>query len=142
MLKKVINKIIFVIIIILCTFSLITPKTYAEDGDRHTIGGIITGADKFIDAGKDDSGTGVTGIPEENIQNMSNLLYNILFVIGIVVAVIVGITIGIKFITGSVAEKAKIKETLIPYIIGCVVLFGAFTIWKIVVTILQSSGAT
>ena len=39
---------------------------------------------------------------------------------------------------GSIEEKAEIKTMLIPYIIGCVVVFGAFTIWKIVVDILQS----
>ena len=40
---------------------------------------------------------------------------------------------------GSVEEKANIKNSLIAYIAGCVVVFGAFTIWKIVVTILQSA---
>ena len=40
--------------------------------------------------------------------------------------------------TGSVSQKAKIKETLIPYIAGCIVIFGAFGIWKLVVTIMSS----
>ena len=70
---------------------------------------------------------------------MSNTVYNILFILGIVIAVIWGLVIAIKFITGSVEEKAEVKKTLIPYVAGCVVLFGAFTIWKIVVTILQSA---
>ena len=43
--------------------------------------------------------------------------------------------IGIQFIMGSADEKAKIKETLLPYIIGVCVIFGAFTIWKVVVNI-------
>ena len=37
-------------------------------------------------------------------------------------------------------ERAKVKEVLIPYIAGCIVIFGAFTIWKIIVTILQNAG--
>ena len=73
------------------------------------------------------------------IQDMSNLIYNILLIIGVVVAVIVGLIIGIKFMTGSVEEKAKVKETFVAYIAGCVVVFGAFTIWKVVVTIIQST---
>ena len=137
MLKKVIDKIIFIVIIVLCVFSLMIPKTYATT--RHTIGGIVTGADDFISASSNATGAGIS---DASVQDMSNLLYNILLIIGIAVAVIVGIAIGIKFVTGSVAEKAKIKETLVPYIAGCVVLFGAFTIWKIVVTILQNSGTT
>ena len=44
--------------------------------------------------------------------------------------------------TGSVEEQAKVKQTLVPYVAGCVVLFGAFTIWKIVVTIIQGSGVS
>ena len=38
---------------------------------------------------------------------------------------------------GSVSEKANVKETLIPYIAGCIVIFGAFGIWKLVVTIMS-----
>ena len=42
---------------------------------------------------------------------------------------------GIKFMIGSVEEKAEIKAALVPFVIGCIVVFGAFGIWKIVVTI-------
>ena len=38
---------------------------------------------------------------------------------------------------GSVEEKADIKGLLIPYIVGCIIIFGAFAIWKLVVDILQ-----
>ena len=69
---------------------------------------------------------------------MSDTLYNILLVVGIIVAIIVGLIMGIKFILGSLEEKAEIKTMIIPYIIGCVVVFGAFTIWQIVVDVLQS----
>ena len=37
--------------------------------------------------------------------------------------------------TGSIEGKAKIKEALVPYIIGCIVVFGAFFIWKTLVNI-------
>ena len=36
---------------------------------------------------------------------------------------------------GSIEEKAQVKEALIPFIIGCIVVFGAFGIWKIVTQI-------
>lgn len=32
-------------------------------------------------------------------------------------------------------RKSKIKELMVPYIVGCIVMFSAFTIWKVVVTI-------
>ena len=34
-------------------------------------------------------------------------------------------------------QKADIKGLLIPYIAGCVIIFGSFAIWKLIVTLLQ-----
>ena len=49
----------------------------------------------------------------------------------------IGIILGIQFMTGSVEQKAKVKDALVPYIAGCIIIFGAFGIWKLVVTILR-----
>ena len=122
-------KLILTLLMTFCIFSLMIPKTYA-------LGDIISSADNFIEDGKNEKNV---GLDEGVIKDLSNTMYNILFVLGIVIAVIWGLVIAIKFITGSVEEKAEVKKTLIPYVAGCVVLFGAFTIWKIVVTILQSN---
>lgn len=51
---------------------------------------------------------------------------------------IVGIIIGIQFLIASAEDKAKVKEALVPYIVGCIVIFGAFTIWSIAVNMGQS----
>lgn len=138
MCKNVIIKIVFAIISIMLIIPLANSTVYATD-DRHTVSGIFDGADKFINAGQSKTDMGFN---EDTMKDMSNLLYNILLVIGIAIAVIVGMVIGIKFMTGSVEEQAKVKQTLVPYVAGCVVLFGAFTIWKIVVTIIQGSGVS
>lgn len=103
-----------------------SDKTKSTDLDS-----IIESADTFIKNGEDDE-----KIKETDIQNLSNTIYNILLIVGIIIAVIVGAIIGIKFMVGSVEEKANIKEILVPYIVGCVVVFGAFGIWKLAVTIL------
>ncbi len=51
---------------------------------------------------------------------------------------IVGVVLGIQFITGSVETKAKVKESFNTICSRlCVVIFGAFGIWKLVITILQ-----
>ena len=39
---------------------------------------------------------------------------------------------------GSVEQKAKVKDSLVPYIVGCIVIFGGFGIWKLVLTLLES----
>lgn len=127
--KSLSFKLILTLLMTFCIFSLMIPKTYA-------LGDIISSADNFIEDGKNEKNV---GLDEGVIQDLSNTVYNILFILGIVIAVIWGLVIAIKFITGSVEEKAEVKKTLIPYVAGCVVLFGAFTIWKLVVTILQSN---
>ena len=102
--------------------------TSTSDGG---IDDVISDSDSFVNSGTDDK------ISISNLQAFSRNIYNILLTIGIAVAVISGIIIGIKYMLGSVEEKADIKGLLIPYIAGCVIVFGSFAIWKLVVTILQ-----
>lgn len=125
LLKKTIFILSVVIIMLLAMYNI----TYATSIDD-----IISGGDDFIDAGK--TGTH-TSFSWEGITNASDMIYNTLLILGVIVAVIVAAVLGIKFITGSVEEKADIKESLIPFIIGCVVIFGAFGIWKLVTNVLE-----
>lgn len=95
---------------------------------------VITGGDDFIDAGtkKDDF------FKEGNLQTTSKAVVNMLTVIGMCVAVVYTAILGIKFMIGSVEEKAQVKDALVPFVIGCVVIFGAFGIWSIVVNVLNN----
>ena len=127
---KIIKRLIFIILIALVIFSVSPINTIYATG----IDNIITGADDFISDGT----SGRAPMDVNDLKPMSDTIYNTLLILAIVIAVIVGLFIGIKFMTGSVAEKAEIKKTLIPYIAGCVVIFGAFAIWKLVVEIMSS----
>ena len=40
--------------------------------------------------------------------------------------------LGIKYMIGSVEEKAEYKKTMMPYIIGTTILFAASTIVSII----------
>lgn len=92
----------------------------------------ISNADDFVNNG------GATAVYDtSSLQRFSSTMYNILLTIGIVVAVIVGAIIGIKLMSSGIDTKVEAKKLLIPYLAGCVVVFGGFAIWKIVVTILQ-----
>lgn len=71
------------------------------------------------------------------MHDTSDFVYNLLLAVAIIVAVVIGMVIGIQFMMAGVDEKAKIKEQLMPYAVGCVVVFGAFGIWKLAVTILS-----
>lgn len=61
--------------------------------------------------------TGKVGVALGAIRNFS-----------VVTAVIALMIIGFKYIIGSVEEKANYKATMIPYIIGCVMVVAGTTI--------------
>lgn len=91
----------------------------------------LQGADDFVSVGTS------TEIDKSELHSASNFIYNALLGIGMVAAVIVGMFLGIKYMTSDSVEKASVKETLIGYLISCCIIFGAFTMWKIVVNILN-----
>lgn len=92
---------------------------------------IIKDGKDFLKAGNNIDET----INQTAMQDTSNTIYNILLTIAIILAVIIAMIIGIQFMIASADEKAKVKEALIPFVIGCIVVFGSFTIWKIVISI-------
>lgn len=100
---------------------------------NHTIDEVINEGSNFIDIGKNQGGK----IDSTNLKSASNTIYNILLGIGVFLTVAVGMYLAIKFMISSVEEKAQVKESLIPYIAGCVIIFGAFTIWKLAITLLS-----
>lgn len=110
----------------------VQPKatTTGNNSSESSLEDMINDADTFIN-------TGTAQYNQTSMQNFSKIMYNILFTVGVFVAVIVGGIIGIKLMVLSAAEKADVKKLLVPYVVGCVVVFGGFGIWKLVVTILQ-----
>lgn len=97
-------------------------------------------ADSFLETGKSEAEDedSLAGVEEDGMETAANRIYNLLFGIGVVLTVIVGGVLGIKFMIASAEEKAEVKKAMIPYVIGCAVIYGAFAIWKIAVNILQS----
>ncbi len=52
--------------------------------------------------------------------------------VGIVVAVVGAIAIGIKYMVGSVEQRADYKKTMVPYLIGCFMLFAITSVVSII----------
>lgn len=126
MIKKIFLTLL-IIILILFIFSI-------NKVNAISIGNIIGGAENFVNEGKSNANDAINSTA---MQNTSSLIYNTLLIVGICAATIVGTVLGVQFITGSVEQKVKVKESLIPFLIGSVVLFSAFGIWKLVITILR-----
>ena len=75
---------------------------------------------------------GTSGGNSTKFTNKSNVALGIIQRIGTVVSVIMVAGIGIKYMLGSVEENSHYKETIIPYLIGAVLLFSATTIPNII----------
>ena len=70
-----------------------------------------------------------------NIEGMKPILASVLQVTGIIASatsIVVLIILGIKYMMGSVEEKATYKKTLFPYFIGAIFVFGASTIANVI----------
>ena len=61
----------------------------------------------------------------EQIKSLGGNIVGIIQTVGIVLAVVILMILGIKYMMGSAEEKAEYKKTMIPYIIGAVLIFAA-----------------
>ena len=75
------------------------------------------------------------------VTNIGGKIINIIQVVGIVVAIAVVLIIGIKYMTGSVEQKAEYKKVMIPYIIGAVLLVAGTSIVKVIFNVINSNAA-
>ena len=132
--KTILTILVIITTIIGISINNLTYAVNSTSGTSHTAGEVISEADSFISKGESDTNTVIS---KDKLKGLSDTIYNILLVLGIIAAVIIGAILGIRFITAGVEGKAEVKQSLIAYVVGCAIVFGAFTIWKIVVTILQ-----
>lgn len=73
----------------------------------------------------------------EKISNAGGQIMGVLQTVGIVISIIILIVLGIKYMMGSAEEKAEYKKTMIPYLVGAVLIFGASAIAGVVVNFAQ-----
>lgn len=96
---------------------------------------IITDANAWREKGKTSTSSS-TGLDMKPIKKASDKIYNSFLGIGIIAAVGVGGFLGIQFMTAGVDKKVEVKQALVAYAVGCVVIFGAFGIWKLVLLLI------
>ena len=71
-------------------------------------------------------------------SNIAAIIRNV----GIVLAVVILMILGIKYMMGSAEEKAEYKKTMIPYIVGAILIFASTTIVNVVYNIANGFNAT
>ncbi len=72
------------------------------------------------------------------ITSLGSQIIGIVTTIGSVVAVLVLVVLGVKYMMGSAEEKAEYKKTLMPYVIGAVLVFAASTIAGVIFSFSQN----
>ncbi|OKZ77666.1 MAG: hypothetical protein BHW01_03855 [Clostridium sp. 27_14] len=107
------------------------PGIVSAGNASSTLDDMMTDADSFVANSKSDS------IDSKSLQDFSSTIYNIALQIGIGVAVVVGLALGIQFMLAGVDGQADVKKALIAYVVGCIAIFGAFGVWKLVIEVMQ-----
>ena len=111
--KKKIMKIIFICVVLLT--SVLNYNIYAISDPLHNPGDYAPGS----------------GAPETELTEMTGQILGIVNTVGIIVSVVVLMVIGIKYMMGSIEEKAEYKKATTAYVIGAILLFGTTTIANI-----------
>ena len=97
---------------------------------------IINDGTDFLQTGKENQD--FVFINGDKVENASSMLFNVLFSIGIGISLLIGLYLGIKFMISSVDDKANIKESLLPYFAGVIIMLASFSIWKLILVLLQA----
>ena len=108
--KKEVKVILTVLLAAMLVFAVAMP-VFAEFKPDDTINGVTSNASNNTD-----------------VAEMGGKIVGIIQTVGTVIAVVMLLVIGIKYMIGSAEEKAKYKETLLPYVIGAVLIFAASTL--------------
>ncbi len=102
---------------------------------------LVLGMTTISSAGTVDPGaiagnlTGTVSNAQNDVTNIGNQIIGIITTVGVVVAVVILLVLGIKYMMGSASEKAEYKKTMIPYLVGAILIFGASAITQVVVNI-------
>ena len=73
------------------------------------------------------------------IVGRANDIITIIVNVGIIAPVITLMVLGIKYMVGSVEEKAEYKKSMIPYLIGAILLFAASGIIAIIFNLVEGT---
>ena len=97
---------------------------------------IISNADVNIDPNKFEP-SGVTGA--DKFVDKANIIIGAIQAVGSIIAVIALISMGLKYMMAGVEEKADYKSTMMPYIIGCAMLFVISNLVAFIYNLVQNN---
>lgn len=95
-----------------------------------TISNVVMAATKTLDQTIESASLSESAASE--FQDIGNKIFGAVQVVGIICSVGVLMILGIKYMTGSVEEKAEYKKTFGKYIVGAVLVFAIPSLAKLV----------
>jgi len=69
--------------------------------------------------------TGVKDVTGDTVGVAGKQIIKTIRTVGMIISIVIIMVLGIKYMMGSAEEKASYKKTMIPFVIGAVLLFGA-----------------
>ena len=78
-------------------------------------------------------------IKTEDVKEFSASIINIVSIVGSAAAIIFLIILGVKYMMGSAEEKAEYKKTLLPYVMGAAMVFGASVLTGVIYNFMNAS---
>lgn len=85
----------------------------------------------------DDFNPSTTRTDEVKLKQKAGIILEYINVIGVVISVITLAVIGIKYMLGSVEEKAEYKKSFMPLIIGIILVVAASSIATFIIGIID-----
>ena len=79
----------------------------------------------------------ITDQSSNKVMDMGNKIIGAIQLIGSIVSVLTLVVLGIKYMTGSVEERAEYKKTMMPYVVGAVMVFAITNLLKILENVIS-----
>lgn len=114
-----INKLLIILIMILTLNVVFTTSVNATLYQDYTPGGNVGSA---------------------KLQTMAGKILGLIRNVGIAISIIALSIIGVKYMVGSVEEKAGYKKSMVPFVIGVILLAASTTLVKIIYDAVASAG--
>lgn len=115
------KKILIIYLVVLIFFMIIPLTCYAEDlglGDLEQYR--------------------ATAADSTELTSRAEHILGIIQVVGTVISVVMLVIIGIKYMLGSIEERAEYKENLKPYLIGAFLIFTGTTVPQLIYRFMQN----
>ena len=115
---KILNFLLILLVSIITIINLFSINSYAYETTKMTKIAAVTDPTQNPNSYKPESNTENTG----KFSSKAKVVLGVIRNVGVIASVIILMILGVKYMLGSVEEKANYKQTLLPFLIGAIIL--------------------